>query len=253
MSTVTNNTLTRNGYISWECHLDYHGFKLSRLCSGDATVITYKAADGTIQSIVVADAIYRHVKCFGLFGVFVNGLKWFQEGNVKGNYFIHSIDKQVVNEHSPMPDFITNDLIYDLWSPSLKSDRTAKENCDILMQYVGITDDEEITGVPAVEWCRSQTIGGVQCDLPNLYQTMVIWICGDQLDLMDPTAEANPGMKLGYTGDERCQHVGKETGTWLWSSTAESAMYTRYVGYAGNMLWVFSRKYSGTVVPIIEL
>ena len=45
--------------------VEYHGFLLSRHPGNEATVIEYKAADGTQKKIAVKDAKFRSVQKFG--------------------------------------------------------------------------------------------------------------------------------------------------------------------------------------------
>ena len=175
---------------------DYHGFKLQRHISDLATVITYKAAGGATKRMAVLDAEFRSVQQFGTYGTDVHGLANFATRGKNGWYITG--DSTIPDKH-PMPDTVTNDAIFTQWADTLKTDNTAKANCDIWMTYNDRTDSQGIKGVPAVAWCRAQTLAGKPCDLGNEYQTIVIWACGDKLDEMDPNASAYHDMCLGYT------------------------------------------------------
>lgn len=239
--------------------IGYHGFKLQRHISNEATVITYKAADGRMKRMAVKDAQFRDLKQFGTQAIDVPGLTNFTSLlNASGNGMIHGITFNAIPDRQPMPDTVTNDVIYNQWHASLAADKTAKENCDIWMTYNNQTDRNHIKGVPAVAWCRSQVIDGKPCDLPNKYETIVIWVCGDKLDEMDPTAVSRD-MRLGYTattaksGYGRCQKAANGlVSDVLFSSTEYDASYVHGVYYAGGCS-NSDKIGAGTAVPILEL
>ncbi|MBD5640950.1 MAG: hypothetical protein HDQ91_00835 [Desulfovibrio sp.] len=236
---------------------DYHGFKLQRHISDLATVITYKAADGATKRMAVLDAKFRSVQQFGTYGINVPGLANFNTQGKNGWYIAG--DSSIPNMQ-PMPDSVTNDAIFTNWADTLKTDKTAKANCDIWMFYNDKEDKlvQSIKGVPAVAWCRAQTLVGKPCDLGNLYQNIVIFACGDKLDEMDKTASEYPNLRLGYTsttawpGFGRCQKYNGQRTDRRFSSTEYATNSERVVGYGGNCGSIF--KYNlGAVVPILEL
>lgn len=233
----------------------YHGFTLYRHESNEATIIEYKAANGTQKKIAVKDAKFRDGMQFGAVGTEPSQLVYFTAKNKSGGWYPEGLEQ--IDQSAPMPVTLTNEVIFQQWGSALAADKTAKANCDIWMAYNTRTDTAGIVGVPAVAWCRSQNIGGVPCDLANTYELICIWACGDKLDELDPTASAYPYMKLGYTalGDGVNGRTQKAKGyviSQLWSSTAFASVYTRRVGSTGHT-GMYARNDRATAVPILEL
>ena len=192
---------------------------------------------GKAVKLFVADAKYR--------------------GNTPWSTQSHSIDTPLdnftddikyINPNSQEDDF-TQPLTYNLTDqelqarfPSFKTDKTAKENTDVLMTY----NDTE-----AAHWCRAQNISGVgNLDLPNIYELIVIYLESDNIDTLDPTAEQYPDMMLGYKATNgRFNSVLYQYLT----STECSHSHIRDVrsnGFAGN-LGKYGDSYG--VVPVKEL
>ena len=223
---------------------------MARHPGNEATIIEYKAADGTKKLIAVKDAKFRNVMTFGVYSLDVSILTNFKSLNKSGKWSIGG-DGVSISQTSVMPDNITNDLIFEQWATSLVTDKTAKANCDIWMTYLNTY------GVPAVAWCRSQNIGGTPCDLANQYQNICIWTCGDKLDEMDPTASAYSDLKLGYTakadgfGRTQKSHAGHVSSA-LFSSTEHSDSGIRSVFSIGGCSFT-NKKNNCTVVPILEI
>ena len=222
-------------------------------------MIEYKAADGTKKKIAVKDAKFRSVQTFGTYGMDVPGLTNFTAKNKNNTWYIDGWSASIIpyNPAGPMPDRITNDLIFEQWASVFASDKTAKANCDIWMTYNSTPDTMNFVGVPAVAWCRSQNIGGTPCDLANQYQNMCIWTCGDKLDEMDPTASAYPDLKLGYKTmrdikDELYQKYNGFVLLGLYSSTRGYWKSIRCVTHSGFCGGTYQSQIS-TIVPILEI
>lgn len=233
---------------------EYHGFRLQRANTGNGSIITYKAADGTLKDMLVLDAKYRSVQRFGTYRTDVPGLTNFQSQGADGSY----VTGKTIISSGAMPDFVTNDAIYNNWHTAFAADKTAKENCDIWMTYNNQTDSQGIKGVPAVAWCRNQIVDDKPCDLPNMYEAMVIFACGDQLDEMDPTTSGYPDLRLGYTSTTayppfiRCQKFNGQTSSGLFSSTEYNSEFMRVVDYYGTCN-TNGKSNVGTAVPVLEL
>ena len=117
---------------------------------------------------------------------------------------------------------------------------TAKQNCDVWMTYVGQQDNYStpITGVPAVEWCRSITVDGVPCDLPNIQQMIRMWLDREIIESLDPSITTS--YKL------------TQSGYWWWSSTEFSSRNCWGVDNYGTV--GHNAKYTpGCVCPVLEL
>lgn len=131
----------------------------------------------------------------------------------------------------------------------LRSDKTAKENCNGWITYKGTTDSERIRGVPAVEHCRNQYFDGISaCDLPNVYELLVIYVESDILDELDPTAASNMTLILSKMSNSR-RWFGSD---YIWASTGNSDSNAWYVGLGGYAL-TNGKGTSGVAVPVYEL
>lgn len=238
--------------------INYHGFLLWRHNSGEATCLAYKAANGFQNVIAIKDAKFRTVVKFGTYRT-NSPLINFPSANKYGNWFFNQ-EGTAISDQQPVPDWLTQDSVYEAWSPTLVFDRTAKENCDVWMTYQGIADSEGFVGVPAVEWCRNQKLQNKACDLPNEYQTICIWVCSDKLDELDPTASSYTDLKLGYSATGwrpygRCQRANGLQSCNFYSSTEYSQFSVRDVFYNGNCGYsgYSYKRIQGTVIPILEL
>ena len=234
---------------------DYHGFKLQRHISDTATVITYKAADGSMKRMAVKDARFRNVLTFGTSGLNVPGLGNFAGAGASGTMYVAG---GTISYQNPMPASVTNDVIFAQWNAGLKLDKTARQNCDIWMSYNNYKDSYGVIGVPAVAWCRNQELLGQPCDLANLYQGMVIYVCGDKLDELDASLPEYYNLRLGYerpTSDYppvRCQIYDKTSTNIMHTSTECSSTGIRPVGCNSHTA-ERTKNTPGTAIPILEL
>lgn len=126
--------------------------------------------------------------------------------------------------------------------PSFKTDKTAKENTDILMKY----------NSPAARSCRNLDVGLGPMDLPNIYELMMLYQEADNIDKLDPTFAANKDSGLGHTSTYgRFDARGQST---VWSSTSYSDKYSRSVFYDGNTDYSYRRRDTDAgVVPVLEI
>ena len=235
--------------------VSYHGFRLQRHISDEATVITYKAADGSLKRMAVLDAKFRSVQKFGVGNMDVPEL----DSILLPSGAQYVAGTTAIPNKSPMPDGITSDSIFAKWADLMKADKTARENCDIWMKYNNISDGYS-QGVPAIAWCRSQLLKGVGCDLGNAYQNMVIFACGDKLDEMDRSALTHSDLKLGYTSTAydgtygRGQRVGTAKTTYRHTSTESIYCSVINVCHDGQVCIGGTNRHSNySVIPILEL
>lgn len=237
---------------------DYHGFKLQRHISNEATVITYKAADGTTKRMAVKDAKFRSVQIFGTYNTNISGVPDIINLNL-GSTIMYIGGEYRVPHDKPMPESVTNNLIFQTWGSKMKITKSAREICDIWMTYNDKTDSASIKGVPAVAWCCSQTLIGRPCAMAKAYEILVIFACSDKLDDMDPSAVAYPTLKLGYTATGstkygRCQAYNGKVAELIFSCIESGANDVRRVTYEGNCVGAsVYKKANGTAVPILEL
>lgn len=118
--------------------------------------------------------------------------------------------------------------------------QTAKDATDILMNY---------SDTAAAHWCRDQgEIVGIEGQLPNIYQTIVMYVCGDIIDSLDPTVASNPTLALGKYG----ANTYRWPFTYAWSSTeySSSAACSMYF-HCGTEYSTKTNPYA--VLPVSEL
>ncbi len=233
------------------------GFTLTRSISNISTIVTYKSPiDGTTDlRMEVVDAQYRGNKL--KFGTFKkdSSLKNHNTIGAHGGWYFNDTVPTIDCQTELPPDFNATQL-YTNWN-NLKTDLTAKENCDVWMTYATVSDSTTaadggpIVGVPAVQYTRELVVDGNGWNLPNIYQLMIIFILSEELDALDPTAFANPTKALGMYANPAGRWVfDGENGAW--SSTEYNSERTRYVYYTS--LCDHNRKYMARmVIPIREL
>ena len=120
---------------------------------------------------------------------------------------------------------------------------TAKLNTDIIVQALG----EDPASSAAAMYCRSVSIAGHACSLPNMNQLRRIYALRDVIDSLDPTASSNTVYKLSNWGFR-----ASGASSYCWSSNecdGSSAWTVESSGYANphDKLAAFG------VIPILEL
>ena len=201
---------------------------------------------GTTRKVFVADAVYRGKAKFGTYGKDSANpnitARTTSSGNVTGaNKYISNSGNSlgakdaigIVTDATLQSWFTSNSSIIG-WNQDL----SMKSLCDTWMTYEGTTDSQSISGVPAVRMCRNALTnvfsGG--CDLPDIYSLVVLFIEGETIDSLDPTATANPTKALGATTNTN-GHGYMDGASHLWSSSeynSNTCLGLYYVGYVGN-------------------
>lgn len=184
------------------------GFRLWRHESGQATVLEYVDNLGAAKRFAVLDAAFRSAErfyCRTTSNSFTN-INLYDLGNFADRNawkYLNIENRSDSTYKKPVPDDYTLEVMLERYGdgPLLK-DNTAKRSCDGWMSYDGDTGKGygagTVTGVPAVRFCRRQSLDGSPCDLPTLWQMMCMFVCGDALDALDPTlASASPAYALG--------------------------------------------------------
>lgn len=222
------------------------GRKIYRHESNEGSVIEFDMY-GTPVKLFVADAKYRAIKEWGLqvtdtpLENFQEDYRWINPGNVPDD------------ESKPLSYSLTDQELQAQF-PSFKSDKTARQNTDVLMQCNNDMNDDFDNDNEAVHWCRAQNIPGIgNLDLPNIYELMIIYLEADNIDTLDPTIEQYPDMMLGHKST-----YGRFRRLRPWSSTegdnfnnrsytARSITEEGHVGYGGRGIE------SCGVLPVKEL
>ena len=188
--------------------------------SNKGSVIVYNEF-GVTKNLLVYDAAYRTRanKKWGQSGVDVPGINnWphYYAPTCTGNVIDSSTgytDLRSIADLTPYKDKLTDAWFQAALTATLASViQSAKAATDILMNY---SDTE------AAHFCRDQNsvIPGIEAQLPNIYQALVMFAEGDVIDSLDPTLAANPTMALGkYTNSNRWF-----SGIYAWSSTEHSS------------------------------
>ena len=222
------------------------GRKIYRHESNEGSVIEFDMY-GTPVKLFVADAKYRDIKRWGLFQVdtpldnFQEDYRWINPGNTPDD------------ESQPLSYSLTDQELQAQFH-SFKSDKTARENTDVLMQCNNDMNDDFDNDNEAVHWCRAQNIPGIgNLDLPNIYELMIIYLEADNIDTLDPTIEQYPDMMLGHKST-----YGRFRWLRPWSSTegdivdgkSYCARSITEEGYVGNAVRGIE---SCGVLPVKEL
>ena len=202
------------------------GRLLYRHSSGMGTVMEF--TDGTPRKVVVLDAKYRTKKKFGTYGLDMPNLTNYATANTHGDWDIDNDGDYDANTNNPQ---MTDAQLNAAWINSIDA-KTAKQNCDEWMTKTSYTDSQSIVGVPAVQYCRSVTVDGVACDLPNIQTLMRMQCEANAIDALDPTVAQYPTYALGTANTSGFWNFGGTTAAW--SSTEYSSYCVRYMDCNGQ-------------------
>ncbi len=213
------------------------GRTLYRHESGMGTVMEFN--DGQDRKVLVLDAKYRAKElALGLDGNYPS-IHNCITSNTNGNQFIDGI-YLVPSELSPGScASLTDESLNSLWANSIDIN-TSKYNTDILLSI----DDTDTDGhdSEAATYCRSITVNGVGCDIPNIQTLMRIYCEAILLDEFDPTVSLYPDLKLSDWLNASL----------LWSSTEAEGSYG-----LGLLEWGMAhgdrKTYAYGVCPVLEL
>lgn len=196
--------------------------------------------------MVVLDIQYRNIQKFWVFKYVPDSLCQIKTRPSIGVIGPTGCDGYHVPESEPIPSTLNSESIYQCWSDYLLPDKTAKYICDVLMTYDNKyqISPGAIAQYPGVRWCRTQTIDDIPCDLPNAYESIVIWACSEQLDKMDPTTES--------PFESYPQLLNTRTIS-IWSSTIILYGYVFHHQGNGGIAGSLYGNYSEGIIPILEL
>lgn len=180
--------------------------------------------DGSTAKFVIALAKDRTKKKFGTYGTDMSGLTNYTQADTSGTWYLDGKANSGAITR-------TDAQMRSAWSASL-DEKTAKQNCDIWMTRNTATDTQGIVGVPAVAYCRSVTIGGVSCDLPNEQELLLMRLEANEIDKLDPTVAQYPTYALGSANTAGFWNFGGTT--YAFSSTEYDSSHVRYVDSNGN-------------------
>ena len=216
------------------------------------SVIEFKGFNNETIKLFVADAQYRTKLQWGTYGTDVPSLTNFSSNNGT-NWFIKNSMSSIEQSQTAAPPFgYTLANLKTTWS-NLSTDKTARQNCDIWMTYNNSTDSQSIKGVPAVAYARGLTdIFSGGCDIPNEFELMVVFLCMNAIDALDPTVDSYPAYALGNikgVGNERWLFNSAD---YCWSSTEDYSFTVRSVRFNGAC-YTLTKESTGGVLPVREL
>lgn len=227
--------------IAKDAELSEGGRLLYRHSSEKGTVIEFNQFDTPIK-LFVPDAQYRDLETSYKTGK--GGSTATSSMNIY--FYLHNETEFPATQAF---DWYLNDTT--LAEMFLAKDR----GCKTKMGSAKTNTDKFITrfgrNAEAANYCRSVDLGLGAMDLPTWYELAVIYLESDNLDLLDPTAEAYPNNKLGYTNPNgRFNFTSKKYIT----TCNEGGTYSTS-GVKGDGLMHGNNKDSGTALalPILEL
>ena len=247
------------------------GRKLYRHSSGMGTVIEFN--DGQARKVLVLDAQYRQ-RMLELaaarsgtireeidlpeYDPDADSSSWFGLIQV-GDANIHGFGGYS-NGFSPAEaEQLTDEFLNSRWWVDTN---TSKHNTTA---WINGTVDGASIDSEACEHCRSITVDGVACDLPNIQTVMRMYCEATNLDEMDPTANQYPElsmvslMSVGGAGSSDPDHIYYEAGIWSSTRYVNTGSWSVLSGYAdGNMMYgVVTLAGENTeefsVAPVLEL
>lgn len=231
--------------------------KAGQIAPGNRTVYRHSSLPGSVieynefgveKRILVADAAYRGTAPWKTSYTAVSGVNQWSHNyyptctaNVIDSYTGWT-ELSSVADLTPYSDKLTDAHFQAALTSTLKPVlQTAKEATDAM-----IRDGT----CPAATFVRNKSIG-VQLQLPNIYQLLVMYACGDLIDALDPTLAQYPTHALGKTvkNNNRWPISGAAP---TWASTDYSDTYTCGIYSDGHTGASFKRQNFG-VVPVAEI
>lgn len=229
--------------------ISFTGRKIYRHETLPGSVIKYNEF-GVTKKLFVADAVHRFTKSWSKGNKVVPGLKRWEHRYTLTNSantidtFDGAVDKlYLVKDLTPYADQLTDAHFQAALAETLKPVlQTAKEATD-LMRAAG--DDYDLTWTLRY---RSKSVG-IETQLPNIYQLLVMYAEGDIIDSLDPTLASVGGYYLGMGRGYRF-YVGAYS---AWSSTEHSDSNAHAMRYGGNTYHYEKYRYDYGVIPVAEL
>lgn len=201
--------LSKSDDQAGEAVVSVGGRKLYRHASGMGTVVEFN--DGQDRRVLVLDAQYRKYATMMSSEYNNTSLPDYYSTNTNGSWFI---DGGSANTTPASCASLTDATLNNLWQKSIDVN-TSKYNTDIWLTQ---PDCEAATH------CRSITVNGVGCDIPNIQTLLRIFCEGVLLDELDPTISSYPDVKL--TNWFSYGHA--------WSSTEYGSGTARRIFYTGK-------------------
>ncbi len=203
------------------------GRKLYRHSSDMGTVMEFN--DGQDRKVLVLDAQYRARALLMTSSRTDTSLPNYSQTNSNNNWYIHGTDSSTTPSACAS---LTDATLNSLWVNSIDAN-TSKYNTDVWLT---------MNGCDAATHCRSITVDGVGCDIPNIQTLMRIYCEAINLDALDPTVASYQNMKLSDW-----------FGSWyLYSSSEYDTYYVRRVSCNGGCN-EFNKGSVCGVCPVLEL
>ena len=158
------------------------GRKLYRHESGMGTVIEFN--DGQDRKVLVLDAAYRTKAMMVGYSSTDSILPNYAGSNTNGTWYIDGSNSST----SPsVCESLVDSTLNSLWVNHIDAN-TSRYNTDVWLT---------MTGCDAATHCRSITVDGVGCDIPNFQTVQRIYCEAVNLDALDPTVAEYSSYALG--------------------------------------------------------
>ncbi len=204
------------------------GRKLWRHPSGMGTVIEFN--DGQDRKVLVLDAQYRVRQMnFSSTGSHsASTLQNYDTYNTNVNWYINGVKS---NTTPSACESVTDTTLNTIWVNSIDTN-TSRQNTDVWVTF-------QDCGV--AHHCRSITVDGIGCDIPNIQTLLRIFCEGNNLDMMDPTVADYPDLQLSNWFNS----------WYAWSSTKHSSGI-RYMDFNGLAYFGYTSGFF-SIIPVLEL
>lgn len=201
------------------------GQKLALNDTGDGVLVWYK--DHGVQKLMAVGLAASRSR-----------IAWMSEEDLGGPWDISSLPNL-----SFSGQVTTNMTDAEIDTLSGSDSSTAKLNTDIIVQALG---EYPASSVAAI-YCRSVSIAGHACSLPNMNQLRRIYALRDVIDSLDSTASSNTVYKLsnwGFRASGASSHCG---------SSNEHAYSSVWSVESSGLASSYAKLAVCGVIPILEL
>ena len=235
--------------LSWTP--DASGRTFIRHSSGMGTVMRWVDKTGNTHNTLVLDAQYRTALQWGGYGTdiptmtnYTNSYYYLSSGNSNRTSTDGTDCKAII-----AADFFANnytDSIINGLASYFEDATPSKIETDRIIVSLGSATSH------AAGYCRSQSVNGTPCDLPNIQTLIRIYCSMFTLDEMDASTSNNTyKFTMAKSGNSYNWYFGSNGGAW--SSTEYGSNTAWYVNGNGDVSGGGSKACAFGVIPVLEV
>ena len=219
--------------------------------SNMGTVMRWVDTQGVTHNTLVLDAAYRTALPWGGYGTDIPTMTnhtnryYYLSSGVSDRTSIDATDSDATTAASFFASSYSDSVINSL--PGYFEDvASSKLETDRIITALGDNTSH------AAGYCRSKTVNGIGCDLPNIQTLIRIYCSMFTLDEMD-TSTNNNAYKFTMAKSGNSSNWTFGPFGYAWSSTVCNSGWAWNVNFGGNVGYDHGKSYGYGVIPVLEL